>query len=176
MNSSLVRISTASEIVERLRRIGEDLAALCADLVESLKVRPELHDELAELGLQPLTLKRMEDVGSGRLPAALLFDTSAKVTRLLTFSQSERDLILRDGVEVLLPNGDTIRVPFAELTNEQAHQALGRGLAQQKIILTNRKAKVKPADNDIRVMRDRVIFHGYAITKSQLLAWLAEIH
>ena len=178
-NHKLVKMPSAAELAGRIKNVGQDLLGIAADLVVALDEKPELANELIEHGVNRELIRRLEGLGRGSIHPELVFSTSPGAIRLLKLPLSEQQQALNQGTEVLDDDETTTRIiPVSELTREQAKQAIGKSLTEQRTTIRKRKSKLAPVNGteDYRIAKDHVITSRPGKwPKRLILQWLSEM-
>jgi hypothetical protein len=182
-NNELSKIHSAQELCDRISRITEDVLGVARDLAAALDLRPELMNEMCQLGADRGVLRRLERLGRGQIHSRLVFADFPGVRKLMDVPLSEQTIALDKGVEVLDADEATTRnIPVEQLSREQTQQVFGDGeirtIAQQRTWLRKKKAAIAPIerDTDYRVFKDRVVTSSPGTwTKQLILQWLTEM-
>lgn len=182
-NTSVEKVPTAREIMERLAAALNEVAQVAREMVRAIETRPELYRELIEEGLGENNLKHLMRVGSGQIIPALIEPKNYAQKQLTYFPPTEQARILQQGVEVMEPDEQTTRlIPINDLLPAQVrqvfHQGRYRSLAEQRSWLVAQKAKRAPRLPVLDVVvrgQSVVIKTPGTYNKSQILQWLSEM-
>lgn len=180
----LNKISTAPQLADRIRKIGDDLLEVSRDLANALDFNPKLADELQEHGIDRGVIRRLERFGRGQIHESLVFSTTPGGIKLITVPLSEQVSVITNGVKVL--DDDEIEnrnIPVHELSNRQASQVFAGGkirtLTEQRTWLRKQKRKMAPVQKDVdyKVGRDFVsTTRPGKWSKQLILSWLVEMN
>jgi len=170
-------------LAQRIKNVSNDLLGIAHDLVLALDAKPELADELEEVGVNRELIRRLERLGRGQIHPQLVFSTTPGAEKLLTVPLSEQSRALESGLEIMDDDETTSRnIPINELSSAQAQQAISRGrirtLAEQRTWIRDKKKKVSPvsAKEDFRICSDHVITtRPGKWPKRLILQWLMEM-
>lgn len=173
--SSLTKLPSAVEFWRAFRDQNRASAQLYVQIIEA---RPDFRQESIEMGVSKSLLDAMERVGRDQWHERLLLAIGTQYNLLRKLPMSEQEKAINDGVEVLQADNTTRTIPLDDLTPDQARQAIGKSLAQQRTWLNDHaqpKGKRTPDQIVIQKAKRQVIFHGHIITHAMLLQMLAEI-
>jgi len=150
--------------------------AFCQRYVQIIERFPEFRTRTIEEGIMSAyQLDKFEKLGRGQILPKIATSSGTQYQRLLHAPLSVQREAVENGIEVLEPDGATRMIPLDDLTPEQARQAVGRSIAQQRTWLNEHRPSIGRKQEEVRVLRDGVIFHGEKISKRTLLQWLQEI-
>jgi hypothetical protein len=179
--TTIVKVKTAREIAGALRNVLVNMIEVSRDYVAALEVRPEIKQELRDLGVQVHTLTRMELIGRGSVDERLALQHYSAANRLLALPISDQKAMLDDGVEVMESNGDVRRIPVDQLSSKQVAQVFNgsglRTLAQQRTWLTEHAGRpLNVEEPDWKIGRDSVtIRKGGKFSRALIASWLAQM-
>jgi hypothetical protein len=181
-NSTLQKIPSAADLFSRLQNITNDYLAVCIDYAKSVALRPEIKDELIELGCSRILVNRMERIGTGAADPRLLTRSGRAFRKLEMYPLSEQKEALEKGVIVWdASTEDTRIVQLDELSAMQIDQALAidrtRTIAEQRTYLAEHNpAPPVPTDRDYHVTKKFVItLKPGKWTKAIVKQWLKEM-
>lgn len=129
---------------------------------------------------------KVEQVGNGNLHPDLLTDNSSYVKIIAGYPFSIQEKILKEEIDVLTFNGDTLKVKIQNFTPDITKQVLAkdgpRDLPAQRAYLESLKTK-KKIERDVKeitkvytVEKNRVIFsQGAVVSKAMLIKILGEM-
>lgn len=130
--------------IRELKRVGELY-------VEAITNNPEMREAIQDAipEISPSTWSRFELLGRGHAVAQLVYDDSLPAKNLLRCPLSEQEKYIGgEGFELLLDNGDILKVSLHNLTRTQTHQVFAkdhvRDIAEQKAWLKQSKSDPKP--------------------------------
>lgn len=178
MTTSITPLPTAQDFFSRFQQIGADFIALAEDYLNAVQTRPLLRMELLEVGFSEEQLRKLEALARGQLHPKLMLVVGTQYRALARCPRSVQEQVIAGGVTVLEPDGkDTRIIPLDDLTPQQSRQVFRDGtilsITQQKTYLA--QLTPKPAPADVLIKKNKVIYNGVTITKSQMLQWLAEM-
>ena len=135
-------------------------------------------------GIPIPVIGKLESLGRKLILPQLLIAAWPAATLIPQLSYSQQEQAVEEGVELLLDNGDTLKVKAENLTYNQAKQVIGggsiRSLAAQKAWLEEEKKKasvsVKKAVASYQIKGGRVIITtACQLTQKDLLRMLQEL-
>jgi len=150
--SKIVKFKTVTEVAMAIQQElekAEDAILLASKIYvsyiddEKAKVR-----ELKELlGFSYETYVSMERIGRGIMDQRLIFTETKARKKLAAAPKSQQKKALDKGLEVLVDNGEVLRVKIDDLTSNQIKQVFAgdhvRSIAEQKNYIRNRKAQME---------------------------------
>jgi hypothetical protein len=137
-------------------------------------------------GIPVPVVGKLESLGRKLILPQLLIATWPAASLIPQLSYSQQEKVVEDGVDLLLENGDTLKVKAENMTYHQAKQVLGggsiRSLPAQKAWLEDEKRKAvtsikKQATATYQVKGGRVfIATPCQLTQKDLLRMLQELN
>lgn len=175
---------TAREIVAGMQQARSDMHKMCVKYVEFIGAYPEMKVFfIQECGLRSTDLLQMERVGRGKLHPLLVDKSGVGFQKLRQCAYSDQAKYLGQPVDLLLQNGDVLKVQVSDLTKEQAAQVFNfgsiRDLAGQRAYIENetRTTTLKIAQKraPYTVTKQGLRIGALLLTKTELLNILAEM-
>jgi hypothetical protein len=147
---------------------------------------PGWADEVAKLPpyLSPRTVKKFARIGRGQLHPLLAAPGPIGLQRLAKLPYQLQEKYLKQPVELLLPNGDTLLLDSHNLSLEQARQVFTkddiRELPEQRAWIESRAAKnttpPSRANLPYRTVRDElIVMHPCRIARRDIAKILADM-
>jgi hypothetical protein len=118
--------SIANDLYLAWEQIFTDLKEVCERYVHALDNDAEVKCLLLEKGLKPSFLADAERVGRGLLDHRLLLESKPTFKKLAMCPLSEQQEALKNGIRVVVRNGDVLKVPAFALTPDQANQVFDK--------------------------------------------------
>ena len=175
-NSQLSALASVDDICAGFKRGFQEIGIAAKQYAERRKTIPETKEEMIERGYDGSFLDKVESLANGKLDQRLLLPAGLQYKLLAKLNLPDQKKALDSGVEVLEFNGDTRIIPVPDLTPDQARQAIGKSLSQQKTWLNQHQQPApKRGEEDVRITKEAVVFHGHKISKRTLLLWLQEM-
>jgi len=177
-------IEAAREIVEGLTQARTDIFNTCQKYVKLIDEHPEAKNYFIQnCSLRTADLLQMERVGRGKLHPELADKSGVGYQKLRSCVYSDQAKYISEPVEVLLCNGDVLKVSVADLTKEQANQVFNydkiRDIAAQKAFLESVKSStavdIVRKQSPYTVTKQGLRVGSLLITKNELLNILSEM-
>ncbi len=182
--SNLTKLDTALELRDAYIDAGSRMLIWAQRLVAAIDCNPKIIDELIDLGIDHVVIRRCEKLGRGQIHLKLLYATSAGARRLLNAPLSEQTAAIERGIEVLDEDETSTRHIFVDdMTPEQVRQVFSRNgiirsITAQRSMIRERKAKVTPANGkvDYHIHKDHVVTTVPGKwSRKLILQWLTEM-
>jgi hypothetical protein len=138
--------------------------------------------------IAPSTWRRLEALGNGSLDARLLTASSKGAASLRRLPAPIQTRALDEGVEVLIGNGESLRVQVDNLTPDQTRQVFAgdhiRDVSAQRAWLESnapqiaRPSATKPTpQNPVEIDRKhrRILVHGYPLTVADMAEYIRKL-
>ena len=176
-------INKANEIASIISGGIKEVYRGCKMYVEALGKYPNIKNYYIRNGADPAHLRRFEEIGRDRLHPELIFKTGNQYKKLAKCPLSEQETYIKEPVEVLLPNGDVLKIKIENLTQEQIKQVFDkshvRDISDQKSYLKNLEStisiKAPTYKKPYKVYKDKVVINGVSFTKDDLFNILREM-
>lgn len=184
-NQTLSKIESADSLLLAIKEMRDNMIDVAVRVATTLDARPETKNELIEKGCNPFLIANLLSFGRGLLSPRLLFASGRAERKLINMSLpvAEQEIILDEGVEVLEPDGESVRkIPLASLSTRQVSQVFAadkiRTQTEQRTWQQEHPLNATPkTPKTFVVKKDHVLIlvAPFELTKSAMLQFLSEI-
>ena len=180
-------LSRVSELIMQGLECWVEAGKIIADTLDD---HPESMNRICEVtGLDENIIRRFYQIGKQQLHPKILCSTAQGVMRLASCQYHEQEKYLDEPIEVMVSNGETLKVKAENLTQQQVKQVFNRdhvrALPEQKAWLaTDEKRRIEQeqtkraevAEANYTIRNHKVLFRkGVEMSQQEVVQLLARM-